>query len=114
LVAGLGLIGGSLAKAMKQSDNTYLIGYDLNEATLKFALEEFIINEMSTDFEAAAKRAEVIVLAAPISATISLMERLDQVTFDHDVIVTDVSSVKGSILSTANNLTNKRITFIGG
>lgn len=114
LVAGLGLIGGSIAKAIKKSENNYIIGYDLNEETLNIAVEEDVIDEISTDFEAAAKRAEIIVLAAPISATITLMRRIDKVEFDHDVIVTDVSSVKGSILTTANELTNNHITFIGG
>src|SRR5690625_3676567 len=114
LVAGLGLIGGSLAKAMKKIDTNYLIGYDLDDETLHIALEEQIIDEKATDFEEAAKQANIIVLAAPISASIGLLERLDKVTFENEVIVTDVSSVKGSILQSANQLTNDKITFIGG
>lgn len=114
LVAGLGLIGGSLAKAMQQEDENYLIGYDLNEEALQIALDEKIIDESYTDLEEAAKGAEIIILAAPISETIKLMEQIDQIVFDHDVIISDVSSVKGSILKVANELTNKRITFIGG
>ena len=114
LVAGLGLIGGSLAKAMKKNKENYIIGYDLNEESLDIALVENIIDEKANNFEEAARKVQIIFLAAPISETIKLMKRLDSVEFEHEVIVTDVSSVKGSILDVANNLTNEKITFIGG
>src|SRR5699024_9263305 len=50
----------------------------------------------------------------PISETIKLMKKLDDITLDHDVIVSDVSSVKGSVIDTAQHLTNEHIIFIGG
>src|SRR5699024_4830544 len=50
----------------------------------------------------------------PISVTISLLRQLDTMTFNQDIIVTDVSSVKGAVLDAANQLTNERINFIGG
>jgi len=114
LVAGLGLIGGSLAKAMKRSEDHYILGYDLNEASLHYALKEQIIDEIILDFEVGVKQAQIVFLAAPISQTIELMKKMDNVEFNHDVIVTDVSSVKSTIIQTANKLKNKRITFIGG
>src|SRR5699024_9835119 len=43
-----------------------------------------------------------------------LMEKLEHINLDHDVIVTDVSSVKGTIIQTAQQLTNEHIIFIGG
>src|SRR5699024_12683622 len=60
------------------------------------------------------KQADVIFLAAPISGTIELLKQLDHFQFNGDVIVTDVSSVKGTIVDTANQLTNDKITFLGG
>lgn len=114
LIAGLGLIGGSLAKAIKQDANNYVIGFDLDESTLQFAKEAHIIDEIATQFELAVKQAHVIILAAPISATITLIRQLDHISFEHDVIVTDVSSVKTSIIQAANELNNEQITFIGG
>lgn len=114
LVAGLGLIGGSLAKALKQQPNHRLLGFDLNEETLDVALKNQVIDQAYTDFEEAAKDAQIIILAAPISETIKLLHQLDEIEFSHPVIVSDVSSVKGSIIQTANELTNENITFIGG
>lgn len=114
LVAGLGLIGGSLAKGMTLSDQNYVIGYDVNTEALAFASENGIVHEIFSDFIQAAKQADFIILAAPISETILLMKQLDNILFDHDVIVSDVASVKSSIVQEANLLSNKHVIFIGG
>lgn len=113
-VVGLGLIGGSIAKAIKQSEDNFIIGYDANEDTLSYGLENNIIDKVALHFTEAVSQADIIVLATPISETIRFIEKLDAIQFDHDVIVTDVASVKGSIIEAANRMTNKRITFIGG
>jgi len=114
LIAGLGLIGGSLAKGMSQSNQYHVIGYDLNRDSLKFALINEIVHETSTDFTIAAKRADFIILAAPISETIGLMKKLNHITFDKQVIVSDTASVKSTVIEAAKQFTNEKITFIGG
>src|SRR5699024_12646734 len=93
LVAGLGLIGGSLAAAMKQSDNNYIIGYGLNEESLDYAIKNDLIDEGQLSFEDAVQKASVIIFAAPISETIKLMKLLDETKLEHDVIVSEVSYV---------------------
>src|SRR5699024_579526 len=65
-------------------------------------------------FLESAKSADSIVLAASISASIALLEQLNEVDFEQDVVVTDVSSVKGTICQVADQLTNSRLCFIGG
>jgi len=114
IIAGLGTIGGSIAKAIGLSDQNYIIGYDLNKEDLKYAKEHGIIHEFYTDFKEAVKDADFIILAAPISANIQLMKELSSIEFSKDIIVTDTASVKGSILKAAKKLTNDKITFIGG
>src|SRR5690625_1544197 len=109
LIAGLGLIGGSLAKALKQSGEFHLLGFDTHEETLQYALDHRIIDQSFTCFADAALEADVIILAAPISKTIELMVKINALDFDHDVVVTDVSSVKGSVLQTAENLDRKSV-----
>src|SRR5699024_70311 len=96
------------------SGDFHVIGYDVNESSLQYALDEGIIHQFETDFSAACLLADVIILAAPITETIKLMKEIEALSFNHDVIVSDVSSVKGSILETADQLTNKKVTFIGG
>ena len=114
LIAGLGLIGGSLAKAIKKTNEYIIYGFDAQSETLQTAINEHIIDQSFSRFEDAAKNVDIIILATPISVTISLLQQLDTLTFNHDIIVTDVSSVKGAVLDAANQLTNEQIHFIGG
>ncbi|MBP1969605.1 prephenate dehydrogenase [Virgibacillus natechei] len=114
VIAGMGLIGGSLAKSIFQSNQHHIVGYDVDLKTLEYAQLNEMIHESTTDFTLAVQQADFIILAAPISETISLLHDLDSLPLKKDVIVTDVASVKTSILETANTLTNEHITFIGG
>lgn len=114
LVAGLGLIGGSLAKGMMLTDQNHVIGYDVSSEALAYASKNNIIHESFSNFTEAASLADFIFLATPISDTIQLIKRLDEMTLIGDVIVSDVSSVKSSIIQEANLLTNEHIFFIGG
>lgn len=114
VIAGLGLIGGSLAKGMAKSDQNHIIGFDLNDESLQYAIINGIIHEATSDFSEAAQQADFIILAAPISESIRLMGILNDISFKQNVIVSDVSSVKNTIIAAADNLTNDKITFIGG
>lgn len=114
LVAGLGLIGGSLAKGMAVSEQNYVIGYDISDESTAYAKANGIIHDIATDFMAAAQQADFIILAAPISETVDLLEKLNNISFQQEVIISDVSSVKSTIIHAANKLTNQQITFIGG
>lgn len=114
LIAGLGLIGGSLAKGMMLSDKNYIMGCDVDKESLAFAAENNIIHEAADNFTKAAKKADFILLAAPISETMQLMDQLNDITFPKEVIVSDTSSVKQAIIKKAENLSNPKITFIGG
>lgn len=112
VVAGLGLIGGSLAKGM--IIDHHIIGYDVNEKTLNYALENGVINEIALNFPEACQKADIVILASPISSTIELLQEMNEMIFKKDIIVTDACSVKGSILNVANEMTNEHIIFIGG
>lgn len=114
VIAGLGLIGGSLAKAIKQTNEYEVIGYDTDKDTIKYAETNNIIDQSYEYFSDAVVQADIIILATPISETIQLIKKINNVPFPHEVIVTDVSSVKGSIMEAANNMNNEQVTFIGG
>ncbi|WP_205520081.1 prephenate dehydrogenase [Virgibacillus doumboii] len=113
-IIGLGLIGGSLARSIAKSNEKHIIGYDVDQHTLDFAHMNEIIDESSTDFTESAQQADIIILATPITETLFFIKKLNQIPFDHEVIVTDVSSVKKPIIDAANEISNEHITFIGG
>jgi len=113
-IIGLGLIGGSLAKSLHESGDNYIIGCDINSKTLEFAMMNEIIDESCSNVTEAAKKADIVILGTPITETIEFLNQLDKVTFEHNVIVTDVSSVKRTVIEKANALTNQHIQFVGG
>ncbi|MFC4557381.1 prephenate dehydrogenase [Virgibacillus kekensis] len=113
-IIGLGLIGGSLAKSIRETGECHIVGFDTNQDTLEFARMNEIIHEIAIDIPQAAKRADLIILGTPITETVRLIKELDQLPLNHDVIVTDVSSVKRPVLEAANTISNKHIKFIGG
>lgn len=114
LIAGLGLIGGSIAKSIKRTNGSYIIGFDKNEEALNYAINEGIIDEIATDITSAVKQIDIFVIATPISVTINILKQINEIELENEIIVTDVSSVKGSVLETAKSLTNDKIIFIGG
>ncbi|SFE45849.1 prephenate dehydrogenase [Lentibacillus persicus] len=114
LVIGLGLIGGSLAKSLRSAEENYIIGYDIKEKTIEFAEMNEIIHESCSDIREAAKKADYIFLGTHITETVNILKELEQVKFNHDVIISDVSSVKQTIHDAASSINNKHIQFVGG
>ncbi|WP_174613600.1 prephenate dehydrogenase [Virgibacillus ihumii] len=113
-IIGLGLIGGSLAKSLKNDSSNYIIGYDSDMRSMEFAQKNNIIHASCEDITISAQEADIIILGTPISETIAILGKLDKVPFDHEVIVSDVSSVKSPVMNKAKMITNKNINFIGG
>ncbi|MDX8046125.1 prephenate dehydrogenase [Gracilibacillus sp. S3-1-1] len=114
LVAGLGLIGGSLALNIRENKQVRLIGYDSSYSTLEYAKMNRIVDEAYSDFAEAVIQADVCILAAPVSVTVELIHQLNSLTLNKKIIVTDVGSVKGPIMEAANELDSPSIAYIGG
>ena len=98
-VIGLGLIGGSLAKAAKKSGFVaQTIGYSLNYNEVKLGVELGVVDKAAASVEEAVINADIVVLAVPVKA---FEESLSQIKpyLKRDAILTDVGSVKGCFLS---------------
>ncbi|GAA0599863.1 prephenate dehydrogenase [Virgibacillus siamensis] len=113
-IIGLGLIGGSLAKSLKNDSNNYIIGFDSDMRSVELARNNNFIDASCEDITVSAQEADIIILGTPISETITILGKLNKVSYDHEVIVTDVSSVKTPVMNKAKMITNKNINFIGG
>ncbi len=115
LMVGIGLIGSSIALAIKESaSQVHIMGYSLNEDELVGAKSKGIIEEICLDFKEAAKKADIIFLCTPVSATIQLMDRLSMLSLKEKVLITDVGSTKKEIIKHAKVLLDKGYMFIGG
>jgi prephenate dehydrogenase len=66
-VIGVGLIGGSFALALRQAKQvSHVVGVGRNPANLKTALERGIIDSIASDVAAAARGADLVLVATPV------------------------------------------------
>ncbi len=97
-IVGVGLIGGSLARALRNVGVVQSItGIGRNEAQLVTAKRLGVIDDYSTDIAVGVNNADMIVLAVPMGAMQSMMQALKPVLTE-SMCVTDVGSAKGSVL----------------
>jgi len=117
-IIGLGLIGGSIAKAIKgvNEQNSYITGYDTNTQDLKSAYDDGVIDAMSTDFSKGFSNCTVIFICTPVQIIPSIVTKLLPY-LPNDCIITDVGSTKYELVKTINEYTaqsDKRIYYVGG
>lgn len=99
-IIGLGAIGGSIAWRARDAGVRRVVGYSRTPADTIEALKRGAITEAADTPRAAARRADLVVLAAPPAAICQL---LGQVAgwLEPGALATDVASVKQAILSAA-------------
>ena len=110
---GLGLIGGSIAKAiLKIYPTTRIIANASRESTLQQAFDEHLINNNGFLNISAFAQCDIIFLCSPVKVNCDYLRQLKDVVRP-DCIITDVGSVKGDITAVAREIgiTNQ---FIGG
>jgi prephenate dehydrogenase len=111
-VSGLGLIGGSLAAALrKYSTGTTIVGYDTDADSSRRALANGLIQRVESTFEELANSVEILFLTATTSGILEQIKILH--SYSHPLIVTDVCSVKRVVMRAAASL-SEEIIFIGG
>lgn len=101
VVVGLGLIGGSFAKGLRESGLCReVVGVDLDPQSRKVAVELGVVHRCEEDLAVACVGADVIQLAVPILAMEKLLARLAQLDLGQAVL-TDVGSAKGNVVRAA-------------
>lgn len=100
-VIGLGLIGGSLAKSLREEGiSTHIIGVDASGEHCEIALELGIVDEILT-IDEATQSSDLIIIATPVNTVPDiLIHILDQVK---DQTIIDVGSTKLEIIKKVNN-----------
>ena len=97
-VAGVGLIGGSLALAARETGLVgAVVGFGRNEANLRLARERGIVDRFEREPAAAVADADAVLLAAPVGACAALAEAF-RPHVGRGTLLTDVGSVKGSVV----------------
>lgn len=111
-ILAVGLIGGSLALALRSKGFAgEIVGWGRTENSLEKALELGVIDRFSLDLEEATSGADVIVVATPTLIAEKVIQQLavlvKQGLLSEKVIITDVASVKGNLLSAARKAFGK-------
>ncbi len=110
---GLGLIGGSIAKAIRQYYPEYeILAFDKNRETLALAVQDGTIHTACSSIDENFRGCSYIFLCAPISYNTAYLSSLKSL-IDANCILTDAGSVKTSIHEEVISLGMEE-NFIGG
>ncbi|NLX64542.1 MAG: prephenate dehydrogenase [Clostridiaceae bacterium] len=112
-IIGLGLIGGSIARALKRSGKSYIIkAWDRDVKNLEMGLEEKVLDEYSLSLKENFSDCEVIFLCIPVFAMRNTLEELLP-GISPGCILTDVGSTKSDVMALIKDM-NVKNPFIGG
>ncbi|WP_280768216.1 prephenate dehydrogenase [Salipaludibacillus daqingensis] len=115
LIIGLGLIGGSLALAIKKGyPETIITGYDIDSQATKLANSLQIIDEKASSIAEEAPLADVIILSTPVESSIHILTELQSLPLKQGCLITDVGSTKQTVVEKGRQLCGKGVYFIGG
>ena len=107
VVVGLGLIGGSFAKGLRERGLCReVVGVDLDAESRRLAVQLGVVDRCESDLAAACQGADVIQLAVPILAMEKVLAQLARLDLGNAVL-TDVGSAKGNVVRAA------RLAFAG-
>jgi prephenate dehydrogenase len=114
-IIGVGLIGGSLARALKSANACKTVsGFGRNQDNLKVAVELGVIDDYSENINDVIRDANIIVIATPLSSYPDMLQSIAGNT-DPDAIITDVGSVKGSVVTEARSALGEGVgSFVPG
>lgn len=97
-IIGLGLIGGSLAAALKKrKSDIIVIALGRDPEKLKPALDKNLIDEVSDDLASGIGNADLVVLGTPVGATGNILLSIKEF-LQPGTVVTDVGSTKLSVI----------------
>lgn len=114
LVIGLGMIGGSLARGLhNRQPDLQLLALDPDESQLELAQYSGVIAQGSTTPSQLVSQADLVVVAVPTLTVPGVFEQIRSY-LKPDAIVTDVASVKGTVVSASGLLGDLAHRFVPG
>jgi prephenate dehydrogenase len=115
VIFGVGLIGGSVALALKAKGQApTIVGVGRNLEILDTAVALGVIDSACTDIKAAVQDADIILIATPVAQTPAILESIKP-HLQENTVITDAGSTKSDVLRyAAEVLGEKNRQFIGG
>jgi prephenate dehydrogenase len=115
VIFGVGLIGGSVALALKKAKSTAeIVGVGRSDESLQTALDLGVIDAASSDIAAAIKNADMILIAAPVAQTPSILNAIKP-HLAASTVITDAGSTKSDVMQCAQDVLGAQFNqFVGG
>lgn len=113
-VVGLGLIGGSFARALKALNlATRVVGFESSAEHVKQALELGFVDKAYTNFDQGVRELDLILISTPVSVIPATIFELAPLV-SPNTILTDAGSVKLPILESIRQQGLQHLRFVGG
>ena len=111
---GLGLLGGSVAKAARAEGlSREIVAIGRRRESVEPALRDGVVDYVTTDVAEGVAGSDFCILATPVATLAALLREVWGLV-PADAVVTDVGSTKAAIVATAGALYRERpITFVG-
>lgn len=110
-IIGLGLLGGSLAKALKAYTDYEVVGYARRSEVCDAALQDGVVKQAWTDVESLIKASDIIVFSLPPDTNATLFAEVAHL-LEPGQIVTDVSSAKANFVHAVYEHIPKGVIFV--
>ena len=113
-IFGLGMMGGSLAHAIKRGKNCKKVyAYDTCRQSLLFAKKNLLIDDYDDKQFTLLKKSDLIIICAPVKKYDEIFNVIDK-NISENVIVSDIGSIKSNITKSLDNFpVHLRRRFIG-
>jgi len=111
-IIGCGLIGSSLARAIKKNNLAEkIVSSNRSDATNKKVVELKIVDDSSSDTKKMADGSDLVVIATPLSSYEDVISKIKN-SLKNEVILTDVGSVKENIINLVEKNIPENISWI--
>lgn len=112
-VVGLGLIGGSLALALRKLKPLEILGIDKDDSILEEAIRNGIIDRVCKAGDELLKQADLVIIALYPEETVEFLKE-NAYNFKKGAIITDTCGIKTGIIEEVNSFLPQDVDFIGG
>lgn len=114
-IIGVGLIGGSLARALRQGGHVHeIVGFGRSLGNLQKAVDMGVIDRAEVSVAESVRDADMIVVAVPVASMKDIFVQAASAMAE-DAVLTDVGSVKGSVVEAARHTLGPRFSvFVPG
>ena len=111
-IIGCGLIGSSLARAIKKHNlSEKIVSSNRSDIVNKKVLELKMVNDSSSDTQKMAKDSDLIIIATPLSSYENVILKIKN-SLKNGMILTDVGSVKERVISLVEKAIPKDVSWI--